>query len=468
MLSALHNRSVIQLCRRQSILIALPQCRGWKSEDRSVLAIETSCDDTSVAIVRYIKQRHDIIALETLFHKKVTADNDAYQGIHPIVALQSHQASLAPLIQEGLSDPGVLRCLEQTNNGRPTFVAVTRGPGMRSNLSVGLDTAKGLATAWNVPLIGVHHMQAHALTPRLMHASKNRGFSSNMHWTSHEPNSPFLTVLASGGHTMLIDSAGLTTHSILAETQDIALGDFLDKCARAILPSEHLKPPFGRALEQFAFPEDLTSSSFDYGYVAPTRRQEELERKSTPWGWSLAPPLSESKGGEKTSKRMIYSFAGLLTYIERLVRVRSDGGDTDLVGACAMSIAERRKLASEAQRVSFEHLASRIMLYLGSTHSWEGDTIVVSGGVASNKFLRHVLREFLDARGYTHIKLSFPPIELCTDNALMIAWAGIEMYEAGYRSHLDIAPIRKWPLDSRFPNGGILEVGGWLTTAPNE
>lgn len=432
------------------------------SSAKSVLAIETSCDDTSLAIVSYSRQRHDAFALETLFHKKITANNDAYRGIHPLVALESHRASLAPLIEEALSDPGVLRCLDETNGGRPTFIAATRGPGMRSNLAVGLDTAKGLATAWKVPLIGVHHMQAHALTPRLIHAAKNATMVLEQDWPSSEPAFPFLTVLASGGHSQLIDSSDLTQHSILAETQDIALGDFLDKSARAILPPDQLKPPYGRALEQFAFPESSSDGSCKYDYVAPTRRQEELERRQTQWGWSLGPPLSESNGREKTSKRMAFSFAGLLSSVERLMQSKPSIETTDAGATSAMRLEERLDLAREAQRVSFEHLASRIMLYLMSSHSWEGDTIVVSGGVASNKFLRHVLRALLDAQGYDHIKLSFPPIELCTDNALMIAWAGIEMYEAGYTSRLDIGPIRKWSMDPRAADGGILGAAGWL------
>nr|POE65717.1 trna n6-adenosine threonylcarbamoyltransferase, mitochondrial [Quercus suber] len=301
-------------------------------------------------------------------------------------------------------------------------------------------------------------MQAHALTPRLMHASQNHETLVEASWTSHQPSFPFLTVLASGGHTMLIASEGLTTHSILAETQDIALGDFLDKSARKILPPEYLKAPFGKALEQFAFPE-VSEQGSDYGYVAPARRQEELDRRESKWGWSLPPPLSESHGRAKHSRRMMYSFAGLQSCIERIVQSKLNIVDTS--SSSELGNEERRFLAREAQRVSFEHLASRIMLYLKSAHEWHGNTIVVSGGVASNKFLRHVLRKFLDARGYGHITLSFPPIELCTDNALMIAWAGIEMYEAGYRTSLDVGPIRKWSLDPKAPDGGIMGPSGW-------
>ncbi|KAK5136216.1 hypothetical protein LTR08_003823 [Meristemomyces frigidus] len=478
-----------------------------------VVAIETSCDDTSVAIVNVkdaSSDEHSRVGLDVLFHEKVTANNDAHSGIHPILALESHRATLAPLLKRAFKhaqQQRALRCqcysdttpCSECSAFTPEFVAVTRGPGMRSNLSVGLDTAKGLAAVWDVPLIGVHHMQAHALTPRLVTAKRNFGpwdpqkpqqtlacykydheCSRSAHLEDLEPAWPFLTVLASGGHTMLLNSASLTEHTILAESQDIAIGVFLDKAARAILPPELLRQPFGRALEQFAFSKEvrrmgegledveidadlrsvpgkeyLQSRECSYDYTPPARRQDELESRQTGWGWALTPPLSESKSGsgEKLSSRMVYSFAGLLSSVERLMKREEP-----------ISLLERQVLAREVQRVAFEHLASRILLHLSSTTDWQGDTIVVSGGVASNHFLRHLLRRILDVRGHGHIKLSFPPVELCTDNALMIAWAAIEMYEAGYTSSLDIGPLRKWSMDPKAPDGGILGVSGWIKT----
>ncbi|TKA32360.1 hypothetical protein B0A50_01466 [Salinomyces thailandicus] len=274
---------------------------------------------------------------------------------------------------------------------------------------------------------------------------------------------------------MLLNSTSLTEHRTLAETQDIAIGDFLDKAARAILPAALLRPPYGRALEQFAFSTQVIEASdgdggidvpdtgfpigadfiaphkTTYDYTPPLKRQDELAKRPTKWGWSLSPPLAESKGGEKSSRRMVYSFAGLLTSIERLVH-RPD----------PFSLRERQDLAREVQRVAFEHLASRILLHLESSTTFTGDTVVVSGGVASNSFLRHVLRRILDVRGYERIKLCFPPIELCTDNALMIAWAAVEMYEAGHMSSLDIGPIRKWSMDPTSADGGILGADGWI------
>ena len=503
----------------------LSERNGKESSRYTAFAIETSCDDTSVAVidVHTIASADDAVnirnssthlvrdsdlegrtgyAVDVVFHEKVTANNEAFTGIHPLVALESHRSNLAPVLKrawdalkENKREEGLCPQVE--------FVAATRGPGMRSNLAVGLDTAKGMATALGVPLLGVHHMQAHALTPRLLKAQGNwKALRENMGYGDDEdagyvrsfkttrddapegkfdlePKFPFLTVLVSGGHTMLLNSTSLTEHQNVAESQDIALGDFLDKAARCILPQDLLKAPYGRALEHFAFQtnvhqvEDQTEvyevdpsrgqhftkeftrplHSPSYDYTPPARRQDELETRVSEWGWGLTPPLSESKGGEKSSRRMVYSFAGLLTSIERLVKRPEP----------LFTLRERQFLAREVQRVAFEHLASRILLYLDSSSTFAGDTIVVSGGVASNSYLRHVLRSILDARGHEHMKLCFPPIELCTDNALMIAWAGVEMYEAGYSSELSVGPIRKWSMDPSAADGGILGATGWIS-----
>lgn len=93
------------------------------------------------------------------------------------------------------------------------------------------------------------------------------------------------------------------------------------------------------------------------------------------------------------------------------------------------------------------------------------DTTVVSGGVASNKFLGHVLRTFLDVRGFPHVRLIFPPGDLCSDNAAMIAWTGMEMFEAKWESELSIQALRKWSIDPNAEDGGILGVDGWKRRA---
>ena len=199
---------------RQHVRLSLNAVPRLPPQHRSLLtlAIETSCDDTSVAILEKgngAPQGGPAAVLH--FHEKVTANNDAFNGIHPIVALESHQSSLGHLVKKALQHLPIASPVDgahtnsssspagQSNNRRvPGFISVTRGPGMRSNLSVGLDTAKGLSLAWNIPLIGVHHMQAHALTPRLVSALFSKANSPP------QPDFPFLSLLVSGGHSMLI------------------------------------------------------------------------------------------------------------------------------------------------------------------------------------------------------------------------------------------------------------------------
>lgn len=249
---------------------------------------------------------------------------------------------------------------------------------MRSSLSTGIDTAKGLAVAWQIPLVGVNHMQAHALTPRLVSALKPTTSS-----TLIQPAFPFLSLLVSGGHTLLVHSTSLITHPILATTTDIAIGDALDKIARSVLPPEILATSgeimYGRLLEDFVFPPDKET---DYAYTAPLRRAEELERKFTRWGWGLGVPLAETRSGSK-SKSMEFSFSGLDSSCRRIMA--SKDGEID--------IEERRELGKEAMRVAFEHLASRVVMALQTLKTTTPseqriDTLVISGGVASNGFLK--------------------------------------------------------------------------------
>lgn len=443
------------------------------SDDTSVAVLETAHEDDTAA--------HEQKAAKLHFHAKVTADNAQFRGIHPIVALESHNKQLAPLVADALRtlpspDHGSPSISIRRESGwlekkKPDFISVTRGPGMLSSLNTGLNTAKGLATAWQLPLVGVNHMQAHALTPRLVHAFEsvtNEQFS---------PEFPFLTLLVSGGHTMLVHSKALTHHAILANTMDVAIGDCIDKMARHILPAGVVEKSgevmYGRLLEQFAFPNGPS----DHGYVAPRARAEELSPQPSIWGWALTPPLSRTRSGSRT-KDMAFSFAGLGSAIERICH----GNET------AMTLDERRDVAREALRVAFEHLASRVLMALQQLN--EADTadtqkigtLVVSGGVASNQFLRTVyvttkatlcisifsfandrtrLRSFLDIRGFAHIRLIFPPTSLCTDNAAMIAWTGTEMYRAGYESDLSCGALRKWSIDPTAEDGGILGVDGW-------
>ena len=390
-----------------------------------------------------------------------------------MIAQDSHQRNLAVLISEALRnlpEPRDHHCsinhgTRQKNGAvqdlaiqvncsggymlkhKPNFISVTRGPGLRSCLATGVDTAKGLSVAWQIPLLGVNHMQAHALTPRLVSALK--------HSANHDPapTFPFLSLLVSGGHTLLVISRSITDHGILAQTNDIAVGDCLDKIARAILPTsvtaQSRDTMYGRLLESIAFPSGPES----YDYTPPAQRHQELICKPTKWGWSLGTPLAETRAGK--SRKMEFTFTGTQSNVERIYESRGLKTDGD------ESEEETVGLARESMRILFEHLSSRVVMALQQFKAQGVETVVVSGGVASNKFLRHVLRIFVDVRGFSHVRFIFPPGDLCSDNAAMIAWTGMEMFQAKWESELSIQALRKWSIDPSAEDGGIMGVDGW-------
>jgi len=355
-------------------------------------------DDTSVAILEKKAISSNSVnhgptpAAILHFHETITADNSQHRDIHPLVSLESHQSSLANLVvkalghlpeastteNDGTSQAIILRNgYDRAKKRKPDIVTVARGPGMRSSLSTGLDTAKGLAVAWQVPLLGVNHVQAHALTSRLVSAlAKDSSIPP-------DPAFPFLSLLVSGGHTLLVHSRTLTEHKILVSTSDIAIGDAIDKIARLVVPEDTLDESdeimYGWLLENFAFP----NGAVDHQYSGPTTTRQEKTRKQTRWGWKLAAPFSATRSDLK-SNAMEFSFSGLGSAVERIVDESTH----------EMTIEERIDLAKEAMRLSFEHLASRVILALGTfaNQDFSGanvvNTLVVGGGVASNGYLR--------------------------------------------------------------------------------
>ncbi|KAF4957481.1 hypothetical protein FSARC_11292 [Fusarium sarcochroum] len=446
-------RPLLQCRHRRPLLGLIPRY----SRSLVTLAIETSCDDTGVAVLKHTSK-----STELLFNERISSDNRAFKGIHPIVAAKGHSAALAPLVRRALDalpaaeeghDTGSLRhCYAgEVRKQIPDFVSVTRGPGMRSNLGIGLDMAKGLAVAWGVPLVGVHHMQAHALTPRLARAlGMSMGENTSTEESTRGPEFPFLSLLVSGGHTQLVHSTGLTEHSIVATSGDIAIGNLLDQTARDILPSEIFDTSehvmYGRLLEAFAFPPDTNdiTSAYEAVFTPPASRSAEMNPPPTGYDWTVPTPFRQTR-------KLAFSFSSIFTHVHDIAASRS-----------SMSLAERRALAQHTMIAAFTHLAGRLCVALDDKPELRtAKTLVVAGGVASNKFLMHVLQRMLAVRGYGDMQIVAPPVELCTDNAAMIAWTGMEMFEAGYESDLNITGIGRWPMDPEVGEG-ILGVEGWV------
>ena len=456
--SLFHSRRTILRLPSQRFLHAFTSRRSLLT-----LAIETSCDDTAVAIL----QRDGATGspANLLFNERLSSDNRAFLGINPSVAARGHEISLGPMIQQALeslpdvaSGSGEQRFVWTASEARkkmPDFVAVTRGPGIRLNLTLGLNFAKGLAAAWGIPLVGVHHMQAHALTPRLAAAlataSKAKDFGGN-ELPSWQPAFPFLSLLVSGGHTQLLHSTSLVDHKIIATTTDNAIGNVLDQTARVILPAEMIATSkdvsYGRVLESFAFPSDQTPEE-NYAFFQPAKSRQDETLASpgmqTGYDWSITQPFRQTR-------KLAYSFAGIYSQAHRIAATNPD-----------MSLPERRALARCTMTAAFQHLVGRLCIALEDRPELRAArTIVLAGGVASNQFLRHVVRSTLDARELAKdVEIAVPPVALCTDNAAMIAWAGMEMFEAGYHTDLSVGAIPKWPMDPELGDG-ILGVSGWM------
>lgn len=368
-----------------------PLARNYK-----VLSIETSCDDTCVSILdRFDKNK----APSLLYNQKVTLDSLEAGGIIPTRAHVHHQQKLGLIVQQALSKV----------QSPMDVVCVARGPGMPGALSVGLDLAKGLSVAWNKPLIGVHHMLGHLLIPRMNSNGK-------------QPQFPFLSLLVSGGHTMLVLSKSVVRHRILCDTLDIAIGDSLDKCAREIGIRGNM---IAKQMEAFINEDIEQAHNIEYQKI------------------TLPNPLTNKND---RINLQAFSFSPFITAIKK--HLAKDNKE--------LTEANRRNMAYQIQEAIFNHLLKRLNVSISQNADSLVDvkSFVCSGGVSANMRLREKLENELPREITTFY---YPELDLCTDNSVMIGWAGIELYE-GYNLKTDLSctPIRKWPVDS------ILDVPGWI------
>eukprot|EP01113_Clastostelium_recurvatum_P043236 TRINITY_DN710_c1_g1_i1.p1 TRINITY_DN710_c1_g1~~TRINITY_DN710_c1_g1_i1.p1 ORF type:complete len:359 (-),score=46.73 TRINITY_DN710_c1_g1_i1:69-1145(-) len=317
-------------------------------------------------------------------------------------------------------------------------IAVTAGPGMSSCLSVGLDKAKDLARRHNLPLVAVNHLEGHALVPRL--ADSNIKF-------------PFLTLLVSGGHTQLLVCHGIDDYVLLGSTRDDAVGEAFDKVARALgIEFGDMEPSQGRD---------------NKGNTMGVSGGEALERLASQ-GRHSAYPFSIPMGHIHNCD---FSFSGLKTAVHRkIVELKhahlqaldttaepSPPKKTQSTDVYAPEIAhvqlDRAVLADVA--ASFQYTVAR-HLEVRTTRALEWcranlhsplRTLVISGGVARNMYLRNRLSNCARNFGVT---VQCPPPRLCTDNGVMIAWAGVERLAMGLVSDIETTTYHPvWPLDKQ-------------------
>ncbi|MEZ5818873.1 MAG: tRNA (adenosine(37)-N6)-threonylcarbamoyltransferase complex transferase subunit TsaD [Hyphomicrobiaceae bacterium] len=349
------------------------------SGELRVLGIETSCDETAAAVVSRAPDGTGRI-LSNVVRSQWEAHR-AYGGVVPEIAARAHVACLDEIIRAAMTEAAI-------DWAGLDAVAVTAGPGLVGGLIVGITTAKAIALAQRLPLIAVNHLAAHALTVGLTEGLRP----------------PYLLLLASGGHTQLIDVVEADRFDRLGTTIDDALGEAFDKTAKLL----DLGFPGGPAVEAAA-------------------REGDEERFQLP-----RPMVGRAEPN--------FSFAGLKTAVRNIassIAPLSSRDVADVAAAfqatAAAAVVDRVKRAMamcEARRQPPQH----------------GHVLVVSGGVAANLRLRAALKELADCKGW---RLSLPPIALCTDNAAMVAWAGAERLHHDSRASdpLDTPARARWPLD---------------------
>jgi N6-L-threonylcarbamoyladenine synthase len=331
-----------------------------------VLSIESSCDESAVAV---LDEDAGLLA-HTLYSQN--ALHDPYGGVVPELASRDHVRRLLPLVREALTASG---SAPSAIDG----VAYTAGPGLVGALLTGAALARSLAYAWQVPAIAVHHLEGHLLAPLL---------------ETPAPEFPFLALLVSGGHTMLVDVEGLGRYRILGETLDDAAGEAFDKTAKLL----GLPYPGGAELSQLA-------------------------RRGRPGAFVLPRPMLERAGHD-------FSFSGLKTAAQLALRGAPPGEQARADLALAFETAIVETLLAKAQRALEETARERL---------------VVAGGVGANRRLRERLQAMAERAG---VALYFPRVEFCTDNAAMIALAGLWRLKTGEREGLPIRARARWPLDA--------------------
>ena len=343
-----------------------------------VLGIETSCDETAAAVVE--ADGAPVGRLRSNVVRAQLAEHARFGGVVPELAARAHVEVVDAIVRRAMDEAGL--SFDQLDG-----VAATGGPGLIGGVIVGVTTAKAIALATGKPFLAVNHLEAHALTVRLV-----------------EPVAfPFLLLLVSGGHCQLLAVEGVGRYRRLGTTIDDAVGESFDKTAKLL----GLGFPGGPAVERAA--KDGDARRFD-----------------------LPRPMWRKPGCD-------FSFSGLKTAV-RLAAQSLSPGDT-------RGVAD---LAASFQRVVGDVLADRCANALAMFRDELGARaprpvpLVVAGGVAANAYLRARLSDLANGRDAT---LVAPPPALCTDNGAMVAWAGMERLLMGQRDGLDFAPRPRWPLD---------------------
>ncbi len=339
---------------------------------RIVLGIESSCDETAVALVR-----EDGHVLAQALASQLE-EHRAYGGVVPEIAARAHLQQISALHARAMRESGVTL-------GEVDAIAATTGPGLIGGVIVGAMFAKALAAASDKPWLAINHLEGHALTVRL----------------THQAQFPYALLLISGGHCQILTVHGVGHYQVLGGTRDDALGEAFDKCAKML----GLPYPGGPALERAA----LSGNPTRFAFPRPMVGHE---------GYAM------SFSGLKTAVRLAIAEA-----------VAQNG---------ALTEALVQDVAASFQAAVCDVLEERVGKALAHACALAPITaLAVAGGVAANQAIHRRLQQVAAARA---LPLLVAPPALCTDNAVMIAWAGMERLKLGVRDGLDTQPRARWPL----------------------
>lgn len=328
-----------------------------------ILGIETSCDETGVAI--YHAQRglcHHLLYSQIDMHSE-------YGGVVPELASRDHIRKLIPLIKQLLRESDLVAA-------DVGAIAYTAGPGLMGALLVGAAVAQSLAMAWQVPAIAVHHMEGHLLAPML---------------EDNPPSFPFVALLISGGHTLLIAVRGVGQYQLLGESLDDAAGEAFDKTAKLL----GLSYPGGVKLS-------------------------ELAKQGRP-RFPFPRPMTDRPG-------LDFSFSGLKTFALTTFQ------------KCDQTFQDKADIAFAFQDAVADTMVIKCRRAMEQTGL---KRLVVAGGVSANTLIRDQLTAMTEKEGG---EIYFPRLEFCTDNGAMIAYAGYQRFISGYTQGIEIVARPRWPM----------------------
>lgn len=330
-----------------------------------ILAIESSCDDTSCAVLRGTRVLSNVTANQQI--------HEQYGGVVPELASRDHQKNIVPVVDAAIAKAGI-------QLSEVEAIAVTRGPGLMGSLLVGLNFAKSLSLALNIPLIEVDHMQAHIMAHFI--------YDEN----TAKPEFPFLCLTVSGGHTQLVRINEPMHFEILGQTQDDAVGEAFDKAAKIL----GLPYPGGPLIDKYAKEGDPHRFKFP-------------EAKLPGYDFSFS--------GVKTA---------FLYFIQKEVQKDKDFISKNIKDICA----------------SYQHHLIHILLSRSKACLKECGIaqLAIAGGVSANSALREQVKNLEKEMG---IKAFIPKFEYCTDNAAMIGVTGYFKFQRSDFSELNIVPLTR-------------------------